>query len=184
MDNNTFLLQQLANGNRGVFKQLFEEYYHPLYGFSKKFISDKDVCKDIVQDAFVGLWDRRKELLSSDTIKSYLYKTVRNLCLNYLRREDMKNKNEANLIALSSDWYFEDSLLKEEVHSQIYEEIKNLPPRSRDVIILAMNGASNEDIATQLSVSINTVKTHKQRGYSVLRERLKGIHWLLLLLLT
>lgn len=184
MEDNTFLLQQLANGNRAVFKQLFEEYYHPLHGFSTKFISDRNVCKDIVQDAFVGLWERRKELSSSEAIKSYLYSSVRNLCLNYLRHEDVKNKNESNLVALSSDWYFQDSLLKEEVHSQIYEEIEKLSPRSRDVILLAMNGTANEDIATQLNISINTVKTHKQRGYNVLRERLKGIHWLLLLLLS
>jgi RNA polymerase sigma-70 factor (ECF subfamily) len=137
-----------------------------------------------VQDAFIGLWERREELLSSDAIKSYLYSTVRNLSLNYLRREDMKKRNESNLLALSSDWYFQDSLLKEEVHSQIYEEIKKLSPRSREIIILAMNGASNEDIASQLGISVNTVKTHKLRGYNVLRERLKGIHWLLLLLLT
>jgi RNA polymerase sigma-70 factor (ECF subfamily) len=184
MENNTFLLQQLAKGNKAVFKQLFDEYYYPLYGFTKKFVDDKDVCKDIVQDAFVGFWERREELLSSEAIKSYLYSTVRNLSLNYLRREDMKKRNESNLLALSSDWYFQDSLLKEEVHSQIYEEIEKLSPRSREIILLAMNGVSNEDIASQLDISVNTVKTHKLRGYNVLRERLKGIHWLLLLLLT
>jgi RNA polymerase sigma-70 factor (ECF subfamily) len=184
MERNTFLLQQLEKGNRVVFKQLFEEYYHPLRGFARKFIDDGDVCNDIVQEAFVGLWDKRKELSFSNAIKSYLYSSVRNSCLNYLRHEDVKNRNEASLIALSSDWYYEDSLLEEEVHAQIYEEIKDLPERSRDVILMALNGAANADIATELNISINTVKTLKQRGYKILRDRLKGIHWILLLLLT
>jgi RNA polymerase sigma-70 factor (ECF subfamily) len=183
MENNTFLLQQLGKGNKVVFKHLFEDYYHPLRGFAKKFIEDNDVCNDIVQDAFVGLWDKRNELSISSAIKSYLYSSVRNSCLNHLRHEDVKNRNEASLMALSSDWYCEDSLLEEEVHTQIYEEIKDLPERTRDVILMALNGAANADIATELDVSINTVKTLKQRGYKILRERLKGIHWVLLLLL-
>ena len=184
MEDNTFLLQQLAKGNRIVFKQLFEEYYHPLNGFAKKFISDSDVCNDIVQESFVGLWAKRKDISNPSAIKSYLYTSVRNGSLNHLRSEQMKNKNEDKVIALSSDWYYEDSLLEEEVHSQIYEAIKDLPTQSRRVIVMAMNGSTNVEIAEDLNVSINTVKTLKKRAYEFLRERLKGIHWVLLLLLS
>ena len=183
MENNTFLLQQLAKGNKMVFKQLFEEYYHPLRGFARKFISDYDICNDLVQESFVGLWDKRKEISNSSAIKSYLYSSVRNACLNHLRFEQMKSKNEDRILALSSDWYYEDSLLEEEVHSQIYEAIKDLPAQSRRVIVMAMNGSTNLEIAEELNISINTVKTLKQRSYKFLREKLKGIHWLLLLLL-
>lgn len=184
MENATLLIKQLADGNRLVFKRIFEEYYRPLCGFSRKFLTDNNVCDDIVQESFLGLWNKRKEISSSKSIKSYLYSSVRNASLNYLRHEDVKIKNEANILALSSEWYYEDSLIEEEVYSQIYEAIKDLSPQSRKIIIMTMNGFTNPEIAIDLDISVNTVKTLKQRSYSFLRSRLKGVHWVLLLLLT
>ncbi|WP_320018590.1 RNA polymerase sigma-70 factor [Labilibaculum manganireducens] len=184
MGNDTLLIKQLAEGNRLIFKRIFEDYYRPLCGFSRKFIADTDVCDDIVQESFLGLWNRRAEISSFNAIKSYLYSSVRNACLNHLRHQSVKEKSEADILALSSDWYLEDSIVEEEVHSQIYEAIEDLSPQSRKVVIMTMNGLTNPEIAADLGVSVNTVKTLKQRGYQFLRGRLKGMHWLLLLLLA
>lgn len=184
MGNDSLLIKQLAEGNRLVFKKIFEDYYHLLCGFSKNFVSDYAVCDDIVQESFLGLWDKKAEIENFNAVKSYLYSSVRNACLNYLRHQSVKDKNEANIIALSSEWYMEDSIIEEEVHSQIYEAIKDLSPQSRKVVVMTMNGLTNAEIAADLSVSINTVKTLKKRGYEFLRSRLKGIHWVLLLLLA
>lgn len=181
---NELLLKQLAEGNRKVFKSIFEDYYRPLCGFSRKFIDDSDVCDDIVQESFLGLWNKRSEIASYNAIKSYLYSSVRNACLNHLRHTDVRNRNEEQIKKLSSDWYSEDSLIEEEVHAQIYEAIKELSPQSRKVIIMTMNGLTNPEMAAELDVTVNTVKTLKKRGYQILRERLKGIHWVLLLLLS
>ena len=181
---NQLLLKQLSEGNRIVFKKIFEEYYRPLCGFSKRFIVDAEICDDLVQESFLGLWNKRNEIESYGAIKSYLYSSVRNACLNYLRHEGVKQKNEEDIKSLSSDWYAEDSILEEEVHSQIYEAIKELPPQSRKVIIMTMNGLTNPEMAEELGVSVNTINTIKQRGYTFLRSKLKGIHWVLLLLLA
>ena len=184
MVDDKLLIKQLAEGNRLVFKRIFEDYYRPLCGFSKKFIADTDVCDDIVQESFVGLWNKRQEISSFNAIKSYLYSSVRNACLNYLRHQNVRDKSESEILALSSDWYLEDSIVEEEVHSEIYEAIKDLSPQSRKVIVMTMNGLTNPEIAADMEVSVNTVKTLKQRGYKFLRGRLKGIHWVLLLLLA
>ena len=65
----------------------------------------------------------------------------------------------------------------------LYEAIKDLSEKSRDIVIMTLNGSSNIDIAKELNISVNTVKTVKLRAYRVLRKRLKGIQWLLLFLL-
>lgn len=184
MVDDKLLIKQLSEGNRLVFKRIFEDYYRPLCGFSRKFIPDSDVCDDIVQESFLGLWNKRTEISSFNVIKSYLYTSVRNACLNHLRHQNVKDKSEAEVMALSSDWYMEDSIVEEEVHSEIYEAIKDLSPQSRKVVVMTMNGLTNPEIAADLGVSVNTVKTLKKRGYQFLRERLKGIHWILLLLLS
>lgn len=184
MENDLLLIKQLSEGNRSVFKRIFEDYYRPLCGFSRKFIDDNDICDDLVQEAFLELWHKRKEISNFKAIKSYLYSSVRNASLNYLRHELVKNKNETEILALSSDWYYEDSIIEEEVNSEIYEAIKELSPQSRKVIVMTMNGLTNPEIAAELEISINTVKTLKKRCYKFLRDRLKGIHWVLLLLLV
>ena len=181
---NQLLLQQLSKGNREVFKKIFEDYYRPLCGFSRRFITDAEICDDIVQESFLALWNKRTEIESYNVIKSYLYASVRNACLNYLRHENVKQKSEEEIKTLSSDWYAEDSIVEEEVHSQIYEAIKELPPQSRNIIVMTMNGFTNPEMAEELGVSINTIKTLKKRGYTFLRGKLKGIHWVLLLLLA
>ncbi|RKD99778.1 RNA polymerase sigma-70 factor [Marinifilum flexuosum] len=181
---NQLLLRQLSQGNRVVFKKIFEEYYRPLCGFSRKFIADAEICDDLVQESFLALWNKRSELESYKAIKSYLYSSVRNACLNYLRHESVKQKSEEEIKTLSSDWYSENSIVEEEVHTQIYEAIKELSPQARKVIVMTMNGLTNPEMAEELGVSINTIKTQKQRGYTFLRDKLKGIHWVLLLLLA
>jgi RNA polymerase sigma-70 factor (ECF subfamily) len=184
MGENRLLIKQFNEGNRVIFKRIFEDHYRPLCGFSNKFIDDIDVCDDIVQEAFLGLWNHKEQIVDMRAIKSYLYSSVRNACLNYLRHENVKNKREADIIALSSEWYFEDTIVEEEVYNQIYEAIKDLTPQGRKVVIMTMNGLTNPEIAADLDVSINTVKTLKKRAYEHLRTKLKGVHWLLLLLLT
>ena len=181
MENETLLINQFSEGNRLVFKRIFEDYYRPLCGFSKRFVADNDVCDDIVQESFLALWNKREEIYNLKIIKSYLYSSVRNACLNYLRHQSVKNKNEANILALSSDWYYEDAIIEEEVYAEIYDAIKELSPQSRKVIIMTMNGLTNPEIAGELDISINTVKTLKKRCYKSLRNRLKGIHWVFLL---
>ena len=178
------LLKQLSQGNRVVFKKIFEEYYRPLCGFSRKFIDDAEVCDDLVQESFLALWNKRTEIESYNAIKGYLYSSVRNACLNYLRHQSVKQKSHENIRALSSEWYTEDTIIEEKVHFQIYEAIKELSPQSRKIILMTMNGLTNPEMAEELDISVNTVKTLKKRSYEFLRGKLKGIHWMLLLLLA
>ena len=178
------LLKQLADGNRIVFKKIFEDYYRPLCGFSRRFIADPEICDDIVQESFLGLWNKRAEIEDFNAIKSFLYTSVRNACLNYLRHENVKHKNEEEIKKLSSEWYAEDLIVEEEVYSQVYEAIKELSPQARNTVIMTMNGLTNPEIAEELNISVNTVKTIKKRSYNFLRGKLKGVHWVLLLLLT
>jgi len=183
MENDLLIISQLQEGNRMVFKKMFEQYYRALRAFSKKYIEDDSVCDDVVQDAFLTLWNNRKEISDSRVIKSYLYSTVRNASLNHLRHEKVKSKNHSEILALSSELYFEESVIEEEVNAEIYEAIKGLSPQSRKIVIMSMNGLSNPEISVELDISVNTVKTLKKRAYKSLREQLSEINWVLLMLL-
>ena len=101
----------------------------------------------------------------------------------YLRHQKVKERNESEIarwILLEDE---EKNILEDEVNTMLYEAIKDLSEKSRDIVIMTLNGSSNIDIAKELNISVNTVKTVKLRAYRVLRKRLKGIQWLLLFLL-
>lgn len=177
------LFKQFKSGNKQVYKSVFDQYFMALKGFAKRFIEDDDACDDIVQDAFVGLYNKRSEIKDIKAIKGYLYSGVRNGCLNYLRNNKIKGSHHENIQELSSSWYSENYII-EEVYAELYQAIKGLTRAQREVVVMSMNGLSNPEIAEELDVSVNTIKTLKKRAYSELRSKLKGIHWVLLLLLS
>ena len=101
----------------------------------------------------------------------------------YLRHQKVKERNESEIarwILLEDE---EKNILEDDVNTMLYEAIKDLSEKSIDIVIMTLNGSSNIDIAKELNISVNTVKTVKLRAYRVLRKRLKGIQWLLLFLL-
>ncbi len=172
----------LRKGDRSVFKDIFDRYYMVLKGFSTHFIQDTSICDDIIQDTFLALYNSRKKMRSMGAVKSFLYASVKNACLNYLRREKMKSVHHESIAHLSSSSYTDQYIIKD-VQTELYKAIKDLTIRQREVVVRSMNGANNEEIAEELCITVNTVKTLKKRAYVELRHQLKGLQWIMLLLL-
>ena len=166
--------------DRKTFQKLFSAYYSPLCLFANKYINNLETSKDLVQDVFVKLWERDIKISSWCTVKSFLYVTVRNACLNYLRNQEYENKNKKDYSELESDSLFEYHMLEEDVCYRLYEEVNKLSPRSRQVVLLTVQEYSNREIAEKMNVSINTVKTLKQRSYRKLKQNLVSILILIL----
>lgn len=165
-----------------IFKEIFDLYYLPVKSYAFQYIEDDEIVEDFVQDAFLKVWVRREDFYFVAAIKSFLYMSVKNACLDYLRHQKVQRRNEPELVMWLTEEGEEEFMLEEEVHAMVYDAIKDLSERSRRVVIMTMEGFSNPEIAEKLDVSVNTVKTIKLRAYRVLRERLRGIQWLLLLL--
>ena len=163
-----------------AFKRFFESFYPSLYLFARKYIQEEEAALDIVQDAFAYFWEKRKEIASENAAKSYLFKTIKNKSLNYLRNkkqnERIKNEN------LESEVYFRDAVIEEETYQTVHSVIKNLPAQTQKIIELQLDGLKNQEIADLLQISVNTVKTLKLRAFKALREKLKDQFLSLLLL--
>lgn len=156
-------------------ENIFKEYYGRLCFYAFQFVKDRAIAEDVAQDAFVTYWKNRDIVSnSSSAIKDYLYTSVRNYCLNILRRQKVVDRY---LASRSPDDYYEDKLLhtliESEVIDSLYKAIDALPEACRKVFILGyVNGLSNSEIADELNISIHTVKTQKQRGLKTLRSKL------------
>lgn len=163
----------IRNGNRSSFQSLYDMLFSPLYSFANKYLNDTLLLEDIVQEAFVSFWGKKEDFDNIASVKSFLYTSVRNSCLNYLKHQKVEQKHEESIIfKLESDQEFQNSVIEEETFNLLYSEIKNLPESSQQIMLLALNGLKNPEIAEELGISVNTVKTLKKNSYSKLRLKL------------
>lgn len=166
--------------NQDTFKYLFDKYYSPLRSYASRFISDDLVNDDIVQDFFTAFWRKKKDFNNEKAVKTYLFYSVRNASLNYLRKNH-PNKFEDDSHDLPT---VEEGIIEETVFMHVQAAIKELSVQEQLVINSWMDGMGNAEIAEEINVTINTIKTVKKRAYQKLREKLKGLEWVLVYLLT
>jgi len=159
-----------------AFEQLFKVYYPRLCYFSFQIVKDKVNAEDLVQEAFIKYWNQREEIASHDiAVKNFLYSTVRNASLNlirhdkvvyhYLEQQDPSPIEEFNIIH---------SMIRSEVLAEIHKALETLPESCKRISRMGyLEGMKNNEIARKLGISVNTVKTQKQRGLQLLRLILK-----------
>ena len=176
-------IQGLTVGDRKVYQQIFDTFYHSLCLFTHRFIDDLSVCEDCVQEAFISLWDNREEMASAAHVKSFLYQVSRNNALNHLKHERVKSEYMAKGVQeLESQVCFINYVIEEEAERILAETEQELAPKCREIFKLAMQGKDNEEIARLLGVSENTVKTQKKIAYKKLKQKIAEVTKLLLLL--
>ncbi len=177
MATKTDLAIKLKEGDQKALKTFFESFYPSACSFAIHFITQNDVAEDLVQNAFLEYWNRRSHFENLDAIRSFIYTSVRNSCLNHLKQKRFRESVHENEFAQEKASY--ELVIEEETYRLLYEYINKLPERTRQIIKLSLEGAKNNEIADSLGVSVNTVKTLKKNGYRELRENLKDQQFLL-----
>lgn len=153
--------------------------YAKLCSFANKFLSDTDASRDIVHDIFVKLWADQIFVKSGAALESFLYTSVKNACLNYLRNLNTHNCKEETVKAfymdLNSDSLYEHTILEKDTFKKVHDYIQELPAKSKKVMDLHLEGLTNDEIKDYLGVSMSTVKTLKRISYSKIREKFKNL---------
>ncbi|MBN2890326.1 MAG: RNA polymerase sigma-70 factor [Bacteroidales bacterium] len=169
--------------NNIEFEELFKEYFKPLVNFSNKFLNDIDAAKEVVHDVFVNLWEKRNEIDPEKSIKSYLYTSVNNRSLNFIRdnkkfvRDEIILQNEQNVENT-------DTFAESEIQRIIDKTLADLPPKAREVFEMSRyQNLKYREIAEKLGLSQKTVETHMSRALKDLRKNLKEYLTVLLLIL-
>ncbi len=168
-------LSEILRYDEAAVKFLFEQYYIPLVLFAKNFVPDIDECKDIVQEIFLDMTEKKEKFTTVNNMKAWLYSVTRNRCLKHIKHEEVKERYVREMQNLGDDIFYLDCILEEEVYLQLKKAIDALPPQCRKVFLLVLDNKSNQEIANALSISIETVKSYKKTGKRLLYERLKGI---------
>lgn len=157
------------------FEKFFKENFSKFYAFTARFIEDSYACEDIVQETFISIWESDGNQYDSLLmLHAFIYRTIRNRALNYLKHHKIKKQYSQNYLKeLESEEYMFSSVLNEEAHYVLFEAIRRLTPQCQTVIKLHLDGKKNKEIAEEMGISIITVKSHKLLAYKELRAMLE-----------
>ncbi len=171
MDQSTIL--QIKHGDKKAFEDTFHAYYSALCGFAMRFVRDPDEAEEVVQDTFVRIWQKREQISINHSLKSYLFQSVRNSCLNTLKHQVVVREYESDqqMYALREDMV--DSVVTDELESKIKATIGLLPPERKKIFLMSRDeGLRYAEIAEKLNISVKTVENQIGRALKFLREEL------------
>lgn len=165
--------QELQLGNRQIFDQLFADYYVNLCRFAYTYLRDDDTSEEIVQEVFIALWEQRETLDINTSLRSFLYTSVKNRSLNYIRNSKTRNyhENEFAMEQHSKVSHIINFCEREELNYLIDQAIKELPVQCRTIFELSRHqNLTYCEIAQQMDISAKTVEN--QMGIAL--KRLRG----------
>lgn len=175
------------------FQKLFFKYHGRLVLFANKFTGDLQISQDLVQDAFLKLWEKAEPLSTIESPKAYLFQAVRNSCLNHHRHLNIKHSVEAEIAfeigSRERQFYASkddpvNSLLELEIEEKVERIIESLPEKCREVYRLSRrNFLKNKEIADKLGISVKMVEKHISKALTVLRAELSEYLGLILFIL-
>ena len=164
-------------------KETFCKFYPGLCLFAHRIVKNFDEAEDIVQNTFIALWNKNVELTKKTSLKSYLYSSVYNACINHVKKqayvgEKMKEFHQEEY----DDKNYLLQRIENEVIEEIFHTIERLPEECKKVFKLSyIEGLEVNRVAEILDISENTVKTQRLRARKFLKENLKDLFPLLLL---
>lgn len=176
-------IKKLKAGDESELKRFYQLYFPHFLSYALGFIKSEDVCNDLVQEVYIAYWDKHKHFDDIISLKVYFYRAIRNKCLNEIRTQKSVEQISLDEIHhIASTDYMEEHVIREEIALLVRQHIAKLTPQAQRILNLSLCGRNNQEIAEELSLSVNTVKTHKLKAYSQLRLELESLHALLLLL--
>ncbi len=169
------LFERIKKGDEKAFETLFHKYYGYLCMYATKIINDDSSAEEIVQDFFVKLWEKREKLNIETSINNYLFRSVKNLCINYIQHNKTKVRYAKNVLSEIENNISDDSNFTEiDLSKKIEESIDSLPEKRKEIFRLnRQEGLKYHEIAQKLNVSIKTVETQMSLAIKTLREKLK-----------
>jgi RNA polymerase sigma-70 factor (ECF subfamily) len=168
--------RKIRDSDASALEAFFRAVHGPLVRYAAKFVAES-TAEDIVQDAFIRLWESRSRIDPGQSIKAFAYRTVRNLCLNRIR--DVKTRE--NLLSERYEVPTEaipdpdDELAREDFAAMLKEWIAELPERQREALELSrFHGMSHEQVAEAMDVSPRTVNNHLVKALRAIRDRVRA----------
>ena len=154
-----------------TYEVVFKKYYQPLVMFVVRHVGNEDVAKDIVQDIFFKLFESSHSLPDNFQLKSWFYRVARNAAVDYLRHLQVEDKYKFLMAEAMISIPDIERQIDKQVYAKVNLAIESLPEQCRLIIKLnVLEGKKYQEIAEELGITINTIRTQVSRGYKKLRD--------------
>ncbi|MCC8142713.1 MAG: RNA polymerase sigma-70 factor [Tannerellaceae bacterium] len=168
------LINEIKKDDYVSYNKLFTRYYNPLCYYVYQMIKEKSDAEDIVQELFLNLWANHRKLDIHTAVSFYLYKTARNLTLNYVR-DHQKYYAVLEQIEQSPIVHDDHSLELQEFRHALNDCINRLPARSKEILLLhRIKGLKQKEISEKLDISVKTIKNQIWNALRNLRNCLSA----------
>nr|WP_236017390.1 RNA polymerase sigma-70 factor [Roseivirga sp. E12] len=163
----------MSQGSEKAFEEVFQVYFKVLTVFSKKFVQDLSIAEDLVQEVLLKLYENRRSIQFHTSLKAFLFQSVRNKSIDYLRSLKSKSDHHDQIKLLtvteSTDW--SDTMEQTELEERISEAISALPDQCQVIFKMSrFDGKRNQEIAEELDISKRTVETQVSNALKRLRK--------------
>lgn len=166
------IFQHIRKGDEAAFSRMFDGYYSSLCFFAARYLNDLDLARSLVQEVFVDIWLNREKVEIIRSVKSYLFRSVKNRCFDHLRKEKATTEISDSAIDLNQI-PFRDLVEEAELNDLINTSINKLPEKCREVFLLCrFEGLKYAEIAQKLNISVKTVEMQMGIALKKLRESL------------
>lgn len=169
----SFLLEEIKNGNSRAFDRIFSDNYLNLCRFANSIVHDEDTARNIVQQVFINLWENRENADHIERLAPYLTTSVRNSSLNFLKRERRNVEITAIPASIQTDHTTEQQLNLAEFEEQFIIALNELPERCKMAFEYSrFREFTNKEIAQQMGISVKGVEALMGRSLKILRAAL------------
>jgi RNA polymerase sigma-70 factor (ECF subfamily) len=176
--------QKIKNGEEHSLEIVYKIAFCPLVQYACEITGQPQLAEEVVQDVFLKIWQKRSELNIIGSFKAYLFQSVHNSALNVIRQQKTR-KESVNYLSSEKTWQFIsdtydlddnliDKIFSDETETIIEQAINELPEQCRKVFLMSrIESMKNKEIALQLGLSENTIRTHIYRALQKIAVSLK-----------
>jgi RNA polymerase sigma-70 factor (ECF subfamily) len=177
-------MHQPISDDNAAFEELFRQHFVSLCTIAYYVVDDKDAARDIVQDFFLGYWNKRHQIKITHDFKSYATKAIRYSAITFLKKSGRMKLEELEVMdGLAQQFAVEDGESRENHYNALWEALSKMPEQRRKIFLMSnQDKVKYKDIALQLGISVNTVKTHIRLALQFLRVECKWMMASVLLL--
>lgn len=170
------VIQMVKAQDEQAFEQLFKTYFKSLHAYALTILNNEAVAEEMVQQVFYKLWERKEQLDVHTSVRAYLYRSVHNESLNYLKHHSIKSKHQTYAMQQQQNSHEHsagEKLAGRELEQQIRQALNDLPEQCRTIFQLSRyEELKYREIADHLGLSIKTVEAQMGKALRLLRLRL------------
>ncbi len=169
------IIEQLKNGELSAYDSLFVKYYKLLCVSAYFFLKDEHAAKDLVQTFFLDIWEKKLYMNFQGEIKGYLYRAIKNRCINEISKQKTRHKNYKAFAELQDTKSSPNDEILPDLYGQMQTTLEGMACQKKVAIqMVYMKSKQYQEAADEMGISINSFKTHLKSGLKILRSGKKN----------